>query len=315
MNRFMTRIRLVAIAFVLAPWTAVAAPCPGNPNALGTERVIEVDARSTPRVGRKQFPSTLPLRAKELVLTFDDGPWPGTTSRVLDALKTECVRATFFLLGRNAAAHPQLARRALAEGHTRRPSQLLASSARPHGDGEGGGGDRPRHRGGRDRASMGRPRDQPATPFFRFPGFASNPALLDRMAERGIVVFGADVWASDWLPMTPDQELRLILSRIEQVGRGIVLFHDTKVADRADAAGLPARTQKARLPHRACSSRPEATRLIRRLFTAAHKNHWKTGLAAFTTRNPPLMSRPILSGASSRRRTARRSGGLMRELY
>jgi hypothetical protein len=42
------------------------------------------------------------------------------------------------------------------------------------------------------------------------------------------VVFGADVWASDWLPMSPEQELRLILSRIGQAGRGIVLFHDTK---------------------------------------------------------------------------------------
>ena len=48
------------------------------------------------------------------------------------------------------------------------------------------------------------------------------------MTERGLVVFGADVWASDWLQMGPERELRLILSRIEQLGRGIVLFHDTK---------------------------------------------------------------------------------------
>jgi peptidoglycan/xylan/chitin deacetylase (PgdA/CDA1 family) len=48
------------------------------------------------------------------------------------------------------------------------------------------------------------------------------------MNERDLVVFGADVWASDWEQMQPDQELRLILSRIERVLRGIVLFHDTK---------------------------------------------------------------------------------------
>src|SRR5262249_20380750 len=71
-------------------------------------------------------------------------------------------------------------------------------------------------------------RTTPTTPFFRFPGFASNGPLLDRMAERGLVVFGADVWASDWDRMTPEQELRLILSRIERLGSGIVLFHDTK---------------------------------------------------------------------------------------
>ena len=77
-------------------------------------------------------------------------------------------------------------------------------------------------------ALYGQVRASPVTPFFRFPGFASSPALLNRMNERGLVVFGADVWASDWDPMAPDQELRLILSRIESVGRGIVLFHDTK---------------------------------------------------------------------------------------
>ena len=95
----------------------LAAPCPGNPDALGTERVLTVGP-SIQRVGRKHFPQTLPLAPKEVVLTFDDGPWPGTTSRVLDALARECVRATFFLLGRNAAAHPALVRRELAEGHT-----------------------------------------------------------------------------------------------------------------------------------------------------------------------------------------------------
>jgi len=224
---FMTRMSLVAIAFVIAPWTAVAAPCPGNPDALGTERVLEVDAKSTPRVGRKQFPSTLPLREKELVLTFDDGPWPGTTPRVLDALKNECVRATFFLLGRNTTAHPQIARRALAEGHSMghhsysHPLLDRIPMAKAEADIDRG-------IAADETAVYGQVRATPATPFFRFPGFASNPALLNRMAERGIVVFGADVWASDWEPMGPDQELRLILSRIEKVGRGIVLFHDTK---------------------------------------------------------------------------------------
>jgi len=95
----------------MVPLAAVAEPCPGNSQALGTERVLEVDAKSTPRIGRKHFPNTLPMAHKELVLTFDDGPWPGTTPKVLDALKRECVRATFFLLGRNTVAQPALARR------------------------------------------------------------------------------------------------------------------------------------------------------------------------------------------------------------
>jgi hypothetical protein len=72
----MTRIFPIAIAALIAPLWAVAAPCPGNLQALDTERVIEIDSKRTPRVGRKQFFSTLSLGAKELVLTFDDGLWP-----------------------------------------------------------------------------------------------------------------------------------------------------------------------------------------------------------------------------------------------
>jgi peptidoglycan/xylan/chitin deacetylase (PgdA/CDA1 family) len=225
--------RLIAIVFGLAlaaamvPFAAVAQPCPGNSQALGTERVLAVDAKSTPRVGRKHFPDTLPLARKELVLTFDDGPWPGTTPKVLDALKRECVRATFFLLGRNAKAHPALARRELAEGHSighhtfAHPLLDRMSLAKAEAEIDRG-------IAADETALYGQRRSNPATPFFRFPGFASNKALLERMSQRDFVVFGADVWASDWDPMSPEQELRLILARIEKVGRGIVLFHDTK---------------------------------------------------------------------------------------
>ncbi|MGA8000408.1 MAG: polysaccharide deacetylase family protein [Pseudolabrys sp.] len=223
----MIRTSFLAFAVALAPAAGTAASCPGNPDALGTERTIEVDPKSTPRIGRKQFPATLPLHAKELVLTFDDGPWPGTTQKVLNALKSECVRATFFLLGRNVAAHPQVARRALADGHSvghhsySHPLLDRMSVAKAEAEIDRG-------IAADELALYGERRTTPTTPFFRFPGFASNRAILDRMGERGVVVFGADVWASDWVRMTPEQELHLILARIERVGRGIVLFHDTK---------------------------------------------------------------------------------------
>ena len=108
----MTR-SLAAIALLLTAQAhaAAAGPCAGNAEALGTTRVLAVDAATTPRVGLKQFPQTLPLQRKEVVLTFDDGPWPGTTARVLAALAHECAKAAFFLLGRNAAANPALVRR------------------------------------------------------------------------------------------------------------------------------------------------------------------------------------------------------------
>jgi peptidoglycan/xylan/chitin deacetylase (PgdA/CDA1 family) len=225
-----------ALAFALGTGTAEAAPpCPGNADALGTERVLTVDAATTPRVGRKQFPVTLPLKAKEVVLTFDDGPEAGTTTRVLDALKRECVRATFFLLGRAALAHKELARRELAEGHTVAHHSflhpLLDRMTRAAAEAEIARGFE-----AVDRALYGKSGPEPVTPFFRFPGFASTPALLERLERRGIVVFGADLWASDWNPMTPGQQLRLLMGRLAVAHGGIVLLHDTK---RQTAAMLP----------------------------------------------------------------------------
>jgi peptidoglycan/xylan/chitin deacetylase (PgdA/CDA1 family) len=220
-------IALAAILPALLPAAGAAASCSGNPDALGTARTIAVDVKTTPRVGRKHFPTTLPLADKELVLTFDDGPWPTTTPKVLDVLKHECVQATFFLLGRNAEAHPQIAKRELAEGHSlghhtfSHPLLNRMSLARAQAE-------ITRGIEADEMAVYGMMRSQPATPFFRFPGFASSPALLDAVNGRGMVVFGADVWASDWLPMSPELELHLILSRIDKIGRGIVLLHDTK---------------------------------------------------------------------------------------
>ena len=202
-----------------------AAECPRD--ALGTSRLLEVDPAATPRVGLKQFPTTLPLEAGEVVLTFDDGPWPGTTPRVLDALAKECVRATFFLLGQNATAHPELARRELAEGHTV-AHHTFAHPLLDHKSRAAAVAEIDRGIAAVDTALYGHAGPAPTTPFFRFPGFASTPALLDHLMSRRIVVFGADLWASDWNPMTPAQELALVLARLDDVGRGIVLFHDTK---------------------------------------------------------------------------------------
>src|SRR5437762_9216390 len=97
--------------------TAEAAEC-SRKDALGTSRVLSVDAASYPRVGLKSFPQTLPLEDHEVVLTFDDGPWPATDQKVLAALAHECVRATFFLIGKPASEHPELVKRMAAEGHT-----------------------------------------------------------------------------------------------------------------------------------------------------------------------------------------------------
>jgi peptidoglycan/xylan/chitin deacetylase (PgdA/CDA1 family) len=224
---------LVTMAWVSTQ--AQAADCP-RPGTLGTSRLLSVNAAATPRVGRKSFPDTLPLGDHEVVLTFDDGPWTGTTSRVLAALASECARATFFLIGRHAGEHPELVRRIAAEGHSvghhtwshRSLKRIPPGEAMQEID---------RGIAAVEMALHGNTTTNPTTPFFRFPGFESTPAVLDRLQSRRIVVFGADFWAGDWNPMTPQQELKLITDRLKASGRGIILFHDTKART---AAMLPA---------------------------------------------------------------------------
>lgn len=227
---------LGAALLALLSAAANAADCPGNPDALGTARVLTVDPATTPAVGRKHFPVTLPLQPKEIVLTFDDGPWPGTTDAVLAALRHECVKASYFMLGRNAVAFPGLAKKVLADGHTvahhtySHPLLNRMSLTRAEAEIDRGFA-------AVDQAVYGSGSRVPKTPFFRFPGFASNPALLDLLAKRHITVFGADLWASDWDRMRPDRERALVLERLARTHGGILLFHDTKAQT---AAMLPA---------------------------------------------------------------------------
>jgi peptidoglycan/xylan/chitin deacetylase (PgdA/CDA1 family) len=219
----------------ISPATATPDECDGRDNALGTSRILMVD-QATPRIGRRQFPATLPLQDKEVVLTFDDGPWRPTTAHILDALKRECVRATFFVVGEMAAKAPDMARRMLAEGHTvahHSDTHRLLNRMRP----EAAMAEIDRGIAAVETALYGTAGEKPKTPFFRFPGFASSPDLLDRLAERGFIVFGADLWASDWNRMRPEQELQQVMSRLTKTGGGILLMHDIK---RTTAAMLPA---------------------------------------------------------------------------
>jgi peptidoglycan/xylan/chitin deacetylase (PgdA/CDA1 family) len=227
-------LRAAVIALIACTATAHAADCPRT-GALGTSRILAVDAAHTPRVGLKNFPQSLPLDDHEVVLTFDDGPWPPTTPRVLAALAKECVRATFFLIGKPASEHPELVRRIAAEGHTighhtwlhRSLMQIKSSETKDEID---------HGISAVEKALHGTETSTPSTPFFRFPGFETTPATLELLQSRGIVVFGADLWASDWNSMTPKQELKLLIDRLKIARRGIILLHDPKAQT---AAMLP----------------------------------------------------------------------------
>ncbi|MCK1514399.1 polysaccharide deacetylase family protein [Bradyrhizobium sp. 190] len=220
------------MAFIAA---APAAECSRN-DALGTSRVLAVDAATYPRVGLKSFPQTLPLEDHEVVLTFDDGPGPATDQKILAALAHECVRATFFLIGKLASEHPELVRRIAAQGHT------IAHHSWTHHNlkymkPEAAIGEIDKGIAAVETALHGKATATPSTPFFRFPFFDMTPATLDALQKRGIAVFGADLWAGDWIPMTPAQQLKLLTERLQIARKGIILLHDPKAQT---AAMLPA---------------------------------------------------------------------------
>jgi peptidoglycan/xylan/chitin deacetylase (PgdA/CDA1 family) len=231
----------LAVAILLAAIVAAqasdsqATDCP-HKGALGTGRVLAIDPAAYPRVGLKSFPQTLPLRDHEVVLTFDDGPSRPGTRKVLAALARECVHATFFVVGKGVSEYPELVRQIAAEGHTighhtwshQSLMRIKPSEATEEID---------RGIAADEMALHGVATTTPSTPFFRFPYFDSTPAILDQLQARGIAVFGTDFWASDWMPMTPQRQLKLLIERLRIARKGIILLHDPRAQT---AAMLPA---------------------------------------------------------------------------
>lgn len=225
-------MRCVVLAAYLATTglcaPALAVTCPGNPNALGTSRTITIDPAQYARLGTMQygqFPQ-LPLADREVVLTFDDGPVPPYTDSVLRTLASECVKATFFLVGRQAALYPETVRRVHEAGHTigthsqNHPltfdAMALSLARREVEDGIVAVNN-----------ALGDGRT--AAPIFRIPGLLRSNAVEDYLSSRGLSVWSADADADDWLrSATPDMVTAKLLSRIEARGRGILLLHDVQ---------------------------------------------------------------------------------------
>ena len=203
--------------------SAAAAPCPGNPDALGVSRVITVSAKDYSRIGRMQYRTSLPLGPREVVLTFDDGPLPPYTDRVLAILARECVQATFFLVGRMVAANPQAARQIYAAGHTignHSQNHVIhfdqISEARAEHEIDAGMTT--------ISAALGGARA--LAPFFRIPGLGRTRQVEGYLQAKSLVVWSADTVADDWRRINSTQVMQRALRRLEARGKGVLLLHD-----------------------------------------------------------------------------------------
>lgn len=220
----MRRVAILSfcLALVGGNGVAMAAGCTGNPKALGVSRVMTLSAAEIARFGTVQG-RTLQLADHEVVLTFDDGPLPPYTNRVLDALAAECVKATFFLVGRQANAFPDMVRRVYNAGHSigshsqNHPLTFdvmpLPRAEREIEDGVAS-----------VTAALG---DANAlAPFFRVPGLLRSKPVDDYLASRALASWNVDVDADDWTKISGSEVIKRLTQRLESKGRGIVLLHD-----------------------------------------------------------------------------------------
>jgi peptidoglycan/xylan/chitin deacetylase (PgdA/CDA1 family) len=210
--------------FVGVSVSAFATDCPGNPDALGTSRVLAIGPDKFSHVGSMQYKETLPLNDHEVVITFDDSPLPPYTDIILKILASQCVRANYFLIGRMAKTYPYLVRRIYNGGHTvgthtldhplflkRLPMRQVEHEI----DGCIASVE----------AAIGDPKA--VAPFFRSPGLARSDALDTFLASKSLVTWSTDVVADDWFRrITPSQIVQRAIQRLDAKGRGILLLHD-----------------------------------------------------------------------------------------
>jgi peptidoglycan/xylan/chitin deacetylase (PgdA/CDA1 family) len=188
--------------------------------ALGTSRVLQMP-REGAAYGREHY-GPLKLAPDEFVLTFDDGPRPGTTERVLQALKAECAKATFFMNGEPMIQHVELAQRVKAAGHT----------VGMHGYKHSAFGSLPAKEQLADLEAMQKMYryvigGEPAA--WRYPYLAETPVLREALAKQNVTVLSADVGLQDWREgKTAEQLAEDLITGVRQRGGGIVLLHDVQ---------------------------------------------------------------------------------------
>ena len=212
-----------------APKVAEAPPC-RTPGALGVARVVEIDTTGGPGFGFQHFKAYDFLNPNEVVLTFDDGPWPVSTPAVLAALAAQCTKATFFAIGKHATWHPEILKQVAAGGHTigshtwSHVDLMKKSPAEAKDEIEKGIS--------AVRAAAG----GPVAPFFRFPQLRHPPEMIAYLGERNIAMFSTDLNSFDFKIKNADQIIASVMGKLKKDGKGIILMHDFQ---HATAQALP----------------------------------------------------------------------------
>jgi peptidoglycan/xylan/chitin deacetylase (PgdA/CDA1 family) len=204
--------------------------CQGTADVLGVARVVEIDTAGGPGFGFEQFKAHDFLNTGEVVLTFDDGPWPGNTPAVLAALAAQCVKATFFPIGKHATWHPEILKQVLEAGHT------VGSHTWSHVDLARKSAADAKAEIEKGISAVAMSAGGPISPFFRFPALRQTPELIAYLGERNVGIFSADLDSFDFKLKKPDLVIQSVMGKLKKVGKGIILMHDFQ---HATAEALP----------------------------------------------------------------------------
>jgi peptidoglycan/xylan/chitin deacetylase (PgdA/CDA1 family) len=206
------------------PPPAQTVSCPGHPDALGISRVVEIDTTGGPGFGFEHFKQYDFLQPGEVVLTFDDGPWPQHTPAVLAALAANCTKAVFFPIGEHTMWAPEILRQVAAAGHT------IGSHTWSHKDLS-----KLSFQDAKDEIEKGISAVRwglgaPAAPFFRFPALKHPPEVVTYLGQRNIAIFSTDMDSFDFKIRKPEQVINSVMTKLKKNGKGIVLMHDFQKA-------------------------------------------------------------------------------------
>jgi peptidoglycan/xylan/chitin deacetylase (PgdA/CDA1 family) len=215
---------LVAVAGALPAAAQQGTSCASNPNALGVARTVEIDTTGGPGFGFEQYKAHDFLLLKEVVLTFDDGPWPNNTRMVLDALAQHCVKATFFPIGKHALYHPEILKEVAAAGHS------VGGHTWSHANLGKMKGDKAIEEIEKGFSAVKIALGAAPAPFFRFPYLQDPKDHLEYLRTRNIAVFSHDMDSFDFKLRKPEDVLKSVMSKLERKGKGIILMHDFQQA-------------------------------------------------------------------------------------
>jgi peptidoglycan/xylan/chitin deacetylase (PgdA/CDA1 family) len=205
-----------------APAPAAAkAPC-ANPNALGIARIVEIDTTGGPGFGFEHFKQLDFLRDHEVVLTFDDGPWPVNTPSVLKTLAEECTTGIFFPIGKHATYYPEILKQVAAAGHT------IGSHTWSHANlnNKKLTEDQRKEEIEKGFSAVKWALGTSPSPFFRFPALQHPPEMVTYLGTRDVAIFSCDLDSFDFKASKPQTVIDSVMKKVDKLGKGIILMHD-----------------------------------------------------------------------------------------